>query len=71
MPRVTELVGYHFAVVDAEQIEVDPSDGTQTTRKLKKILFVDESGDQIHISFRDESRAELIRQLTGGVVIPG
>lgn len=78
MPRVTELVGYGFFVGDVQLPDVDAEgkmqdDGAGRIKtKPGKILVLGcpVTGDQIKFPLSEEGRSELVRQLTGGVVVP-
>lgn len=67
MPRVETLVNFHMGAVKGVDQEQDGSFTDTWT-----LIFTDRAtGDQIHIAFRREARDELVRQLTGGVVLAG
>ena len=78
MPRSVELQGYGFQVADVEMPHVDPKDGQVVfdgkgrpkMQQGKLLVFVDvRSGDQVRVPLSEDARAELVRQLTGGVTI--
>lgn len=71
MPVVHQLVGYHMQAVKGS--EVEEQDGqAQGMVDVWMLIFTDRnSGEQIRISFRREARDELVRQLTGGIVLAG
>lgn len=75
MPRMEHLVGFHIAAVKSQETDVVPGeDGTETLEvaEVWSIIFTDrQTQDRIQISFRREARDELVRQLTGGVVLAG
>lgn len=77
MPRVTELVGYGFAVAEVQVPDVDPRDG-QPRRNArgevkmipaKRIMLRDPMGDAVVITLDGKAKDELVRQLTGGVAV--
>lgn len=79
MPRITELQGYRFTVIETEIPNIDPADGqpryditTGTVKllKVKQIILFDQLGDHVKITLPDEARQELVRQLTGDIVVP-
>lgn len=71
MPQVHQLVGYHMQAVKGS--EVEEQDGqAQGMVDIWMLVFTDRaSGEQIRISFRKDARDELVRQLTGGIVLAG
>jgi hypothetical protein len=72
MPRVTNLVGFHMAAVKGK--EEDPAEGNGEPKIVDvwTLVFTDrQTQDQIMISFREEARDALVRQLTGGIVLAG
>lgn len=77
MARITELVAHGFAVQDVEIPEVDANGqpvmngGGPKTRPGKMVVFIDsQTGDQTRVRLSPEARDEIVRQLTGGVLIP-
>lgn len=85
MPRVTELAGYHFAVSDTQILDIDPEtgqprmiDGQPQTVAAKQLIFFEPvrlgptqvaMGDQVKVTLPDEAKTELVRLLTGGIVV--
>lgn len=70
MPSVTMLVGYHIQAVKGQ--EPDTQDGEPTVVDTWTLILTDtQSRDQIRIAFRRDARDELVRQLTGGIVLAG
>jgi hypothetical protein len=72
MPRWEQLVNFHMAAVKGHQM--DPAEGNGAPQKVDiwTLVFTDrQTGDQIRISFREKARDELVRQLTGGIVLAG
>lgn len=70
MPRLEILNGFHMQAVKSTEPE-DDGDGVTTVDVWTLILSDRHSGDQIRLSFRKDARDELVRQLTGGVVLAG
>lgn len=75
MPRVEILNNWAIRATKSQETDVvraeDGSEGLQVA-DVWTITFLDrQSGDQIQIAFRREARDELVRQLTGGVVLAG
>ena len=66
MPRIENLVGFHMQGVKGTEME---SDGVVDVWMI--VLTDRQSGDQIRVSFRKDARDELVRQLTGGIVLAG
>lgn len=80
MPRVTkdELIGYHFTVgrgqmpVGDERGVVRYRSGDVKTQEVTLIVFTcPQTAHQIVVPLTEEARQELVRQLTGGVVVAG
>ena len=78
MPRVTELQGYRMAVIDTTIPVVDEKDG-QPVRGMdgqikqqtcKQIILFDQLGDTVKVTLPEDARQELVRLLTGGVIVP-
>lgn len=80
MPRVTEevLLGYQFAVTTRKVPDFDPKDGQPIFARDGEPKLVDQTfvvlmdpatGHKISIPLTDESRRELARQLSGGIVV--
>ena len=71
MPQVHQLVGYHMQAVKGS--EVEEQDGSPSGMvDVWMLIFTDrQTHDQIRISFRREARDDLVRQLTGGIVLAG
>lgn len=69
MPIIHQLVGYHIQAVKGTEME--ERDGqAQGVVDVWMLIFTDrQTGEQTRISFRREERDELVRQLTGGVVL--
>lgn len=75
MPRFESLVGFHMAAVKGQEVETKTGDNGQEETMVVEtwtLIFTDvQTQDQIRIGFRREARDELVRQLTGGVVLAG
>lgn len=71
MPQIHQLVGFHMQAVKGTEME--EQDGqAQGVVDVWMLMFTDrQTGEQIRISFRKEARDELVRQLTGGIVLAG
>lgn len=77
MPRLTELVGWGFAVQDWQTPVADENgqptigDGGQLQMAPGKLLVLidPQTGEQIRIGLSEGARDELVRQLAGGVVV--
>ena len=70
MPRVTMLVGHHIQAVKGQ--EPDTQDGEPAVVDTWTLLLTDtQTHDQIRCAFRRDVRDELVRQLTGGIVLAG
>jgi hypothetical protein len=73
MPRFETLVNFHMAAVKGQELD-QPQGGNGGPHLVDiwTLVFSDrQTGDQIRISFREEARDELVRQLTGGIVLAG
>jgi len=71
MPRVEILDNYHMAAMKGMEVD-ENRDGEASAVETWMLVLTDRaSRDQIRISFRREARDELVRQLTGGVVLAG
>ena len=75
MPRVEILSNFHIQAVKSQETDItrgeDGSEQLEVADTWTLILIDRESKDQIQIAFRREARDELVRQLTGGVVLAG
>lgn len=70
MPRTEILSNFHIHA--AKGTEIDESGDEPTMNDIWTVILTDRNTqDQIRISFRREARDELVRQLTGGVVLAG
>lgn len=70
MPRVEILDNFHLAALKGMEVD-EGRDETSAVETWMLVLTDRVSKDQIRISFRREARDELVRQLTGGVVLAG
>ena len=73
MPRRTELFNHHIAVHKGQEPETaGETNGGSALVDVWTLIFTDRvSGDQVAIGFRREARDEVVRLLTGGVVLAG
>jgi hypothetical protein len=75
MPRLEILSDFHMAAEKGQETDVvkgSNGDEQLETVEIWTIVLSDRrTGDQIRIAFRREARDELVRQLTGGVVLAG
>jgi hypothetical protein len=70
MPKLTILNGFHLAVEKGTEDEI--SEEGVATHDVWTIVLTDRLvHDQFRISFRRETRDEVVRQLTGGIVLAG
>lgn len=70
MPRVETLVDFHMQAAKGSEVEENGDEATLVD--VWELIFTDRaSRDQIRIRFRREARDELVRQMTGGVVLAG
>jgi hypothetical protein len=75
LPRVEILSNFHIRAVKSQETDVvrgeDGSEQLEVADIWTLVLTDRESQDQIQIAFRRDARDELVRQLTGGVVLAG
>lgn len=75
MPKYIELWNQHIEVEKATEIDqaaTKANGGTPVVVEVWKIIFADRQlADQHVISIRKEARDDLVRKLTGGVVLAG
>ena len=75
MPKYIELWNQHIDVQRGTEIDesaTKANGGTPVVVEIWKLVFTDkQQGDQVVISFRKETRDDLVRKLTGGVVLAG
>lgn len=75
MPRREILSDFHIAAVKGQETDVVKGENGEEDLEVVPVwtlaLTDRQSGDQIFLSFRREARDELVRQLTGGVVLAG
>jgi hypothetical protein len=70
MPRIEILENFSMGAVKGQEIE--ERDGETTAVETWTLIFVDrQTGDQIRVGFRREARDDIVRQLTGGIVLAG
>jgi hypothetical protein len=72
MPRTEILDGFQMAIEKAQTVEAhEAENGEPVVVPLWTLILTDRrSGDQIRISFKEDTRDVMVRQLTG-VVMPG
>ncbi|GIV03708.1 MAG: hypothetical protein KatS3mg015_2538 [Fimbriimonadales bacterium] len=71
MPSVSTLFGYQIMAVKGSEVDQEEN-GEPSVVDIWTIVLTDRmSQDQIRISFRRDVRDELVRQLTGGLVLAG
>lgn len=81
MPRVTQerLLGYGFQVIKETVPQIDEGDGQiihgangqPKTTEETVIVFVDPvSAHRVDVPLSEEARGEMVKQLTGGIVLP-
>jgi hypothetical protein len=71
MPVIEILDGYHMQAMKGTEVKERDGQPTEAVEVWQLVLTNMVSKDQIRISFRREARDELVRQLTGGVVLAG
>lgn len=74
MPKSITLVNQHIAVERGSQLDNEASEenGSPVSVDTWTVVFTDRTyGDQIRITFRREARDDVVRQLTGGVILAG
>lgn len=73
MPKLISLHNQHIAVEKGTELEPDTSaDGEPVVHEIWTLIFNDRSyGDQIRISFRKDVRDQVVKDLMGGVILPG
>jgi len=68
------LYNQHIAIEKGTEIDGPASDqaGAPVVREMFTIILTDKSyGDQIRISITKETRDDIVKQLTGGIVLSG
>lgn len=73
MPKVIVLKNQHMAVQKGTELEPQASvDDAPVVHEVWTFVFTDKTyGDVIQITFGKEARDELIKDMMGGVVLPG
>jgi hypothetical protein len=75
MPRIEILSNFHLQAVKTQETDVvkgDNGDETLEVVDVWTLILTDrQAPHRIQIAFRRETRDELVRQLTGGVVLAG
>lgn len=70
MPRLEVLTNFHMQAAKGTEPEME-GDQVSAVDVWTLILTDRATGDQIRVSFRKDARDELVRQLTGGIVLSG
>lgn len=75
MPRVEVLSNFHIQVIKGQETDVvkdEDGDEQLDVAEVWTLVLTDRVlGNQINLSFRREARDDLVRQLTGGIVLAG
>ena len=73
MPKVVTLHNQHIAVEKGSEIDAQAStDDTPVIKEMWTLVFSDRTyQDQIRISFGKDARDQVIKDLMGGIVLPG
>ena len=73
MPKMTQLYNQHIAVEKGQEIDAKNSDENgPVVMEIWTFIFTDKSyGDQIRIGFPQEVRDDIVKQLMGGIILPG
>lgn len=75
MPRLEILSNFHIQALKGQETDVvagDNGDETLEVVEVWTLVLTDrQSPHRIQIAFRKDARDELVRQLTGGVVLAG
>lgn len=74
MPKLTFLSNQHITVEKGQEVDQSAvsANGAPVLVDTWTIVFTDKTyGDQIRITFRKETRDEVVRLLTGGIVLAG
>ena len=75
MPRTEILSNFHIQALKSQETDVVPGENGDEALEVVEvwtlILTDRQSPHRIQIAFRKEARDELVRQLTGGVVLSG
>lgn len=68
----TELLNQHIGVEHGKELQPIGGNGELAEVERWTIVFTDRAtGDQVRIGFGRDARDEIVRQLTGGVVLAG
>lgn len=73
MPKMTQLFNQHIAVEKGQEIDAKNSDENgPVIVEIWTLVFTDKSyGDQIRIGFPQEARDSIVKDLMGGIILPG
>ena len=73
MPKMIQLYNQHIKVEKGQEIDAQNSDENgPIVIDIWTLIFTDKSyGDQIRIGFPQEARDEIVKELLGGIILPG
>lgn len=73
MPKMTQLYNQHIGVEKGSEIDAQRStEDVPVVHEIWTLVFTDKSyGDQIRIGFPKEARDDIVKNLMGGIVLPG
>ena len=73
MPKMTQLYNQHISVEKGQEIDAQNSDENgPVVIEIWTMIFTDKSyGDQLRVGFPKEVRDDIVKQLMGGIVLPG
>jgi hypothetical protein len=74
MPKYVTLINQHIGVERGSELDDEESkkNGAPVSVDTWTIVYTDRTyGDQIRVTFRKEARDQIVRQLTGGVILAG
>ena len=73
MPKLMILQNQHIAV--EKGTELDPqatTEGAPVVHEIWTFVFTDKTyGDQIRVTFGKEARDDIVKDMMGGIVMPG
>lgn len=73
MPKVVTLHNQHMGVEKGSEIDAQAStEDTPVVKEMWTLVFSDRTyQDQIRISFGKEARDQVVKDLMGGIIMPG
>ncbi len=73
MAKLINLVNQHIKVVKGQELEPNASDesGPVVVETFTLVMTDKGYGDQIAVTFGKEVRDEVVKDLMGGVILPG